>query len=100
MKIIKENSKFENVFPMRITCKQIRDKYGFTYGDAVDFCGSELEIEAEDIKKHGWEKYPNYSGTDYVVVCPICKSFIMIDEKLLPQKVKDNAESVRCRDYR
>lgn len=100
MKIIKENSKFENVFPMRITCKQVKDRYGFTYGDVVDFCGSELEVEAEDIKKHNWDKYPCYSGTDYIVVCPVCKQFILIDEKLLPQKVKDNAEAVRCADYR
>lgn len=55
MKVIKENKKFENVFPMRIKCQIMVDEYGYSYGKEVDFCGSELEIEAEDIKKHHWE---------------------------------------------
>ena len=56
MKIIKEN-KFNHVFPMKVTCKRVLDEYGFSYGDEKDFCGSELEIDSEDIKKHRWFKY-------------------------------------------
>ena len=95
MKIIKKNEKFENTFPMTIVCEQVKDKYGYTYGEKVDFCGSELEIEASDIKRHDWEKYPATSGTDYGVVCPVCGRFLMLDADKLPQKVKDEAPSIR-----
>lgn len=49
MKVIRKGN-HNNVFPMKIVCQQVVDKYGFTYGGDHDFCGSELEIEAEDIK--------------------------------------------------
>lgn len=94
MKVITEN-KFSNIFPMQIKCKRVVDEYGFSYGQEKDFCGSELEIVAEDIKKHKWFKYPDYKGADYGVVCPICEKFIVIDEKEIPKKILDNAEEVR-----
>ena len=94
MKVIKE-SKFENIFPMRITCKRVVDRHGFAYGNAKDFCGSVLEIEANDIRKHKWEKYPDYSGTDYGVLCPICGKFVAIDEDEIPQQVLRDAPEVR-----
>lgn len=92
MKIIKENH-FSSVFPMRIKCKRVVDRYGFDYGKKNDFCGSELEIEASDIQKKEWFKYPDYSGVDYGVTCPICGQFIVIDGFVIPQSVLQN---VKC----
>ena len=95
MKIIKNNEKFDNVFPMTITCTCVADKYGFTYGSAVDFCGSELEIEAADIRRRDWQKYPDFSGTDYGVICPVCGNFVVIDRDNLPRKIKDEAPNAK-----
>ena len=53
MKIIKRGN-FSNVFPMKVKCECIKDKYGFAYGKSKDFCGSELEITEEDIAKREW----------------------------------------------
>ena len=95
MKIIKENRNWENVFPMRITCKRVVDVNGFAYGDEYDFCGSELEINGADISKHPWAKYPDYSGVDYGVICPVCGKFIVVDEKKLPASIKLNSPEVK-----
>ena len=94
MKVINEKN-FTDIFPMRIICKRVTDCYGFAYGEEKDFCGSELEIDAIDIKKHSWFKYPDYEGIDYGVVCPICGKFIVIDEKEIPKKALDDAEEVK-----
>lgn len=94
MKILKENN-FSNIFPMKITCHQVIDRNGFSYGEKKDFCGSELEIIAEDIKKHEWSKYPDYKGADYGVVCPICGKFIVVNEKEIPKKILDSAEEIK-----
>ena len=96
MKIIKEGN-YENLFPMHIKCEHVKDKYGFGYGDSKDFCGSELEIEEKDIKRHDWFKYPDYSGTDYGVVCPVCKSFIVVDRNKIRKSVLENAEAIRLK---
>lgn len=93
MKIIKENN-FSGIFPMKITCKRVVDEYGFAYGKREDFCGSELEVDADDIKKHKWSKYPDYSGIDYGVICPICGQFITIDESKIPKCVIDKVEEI------
>lgn len=93
MKVIEENN-FSNVFPMKIKCKRVVDEYGFAYGKQNDFCGSELEIEASDIKKHKWSKYPDYSGIDYGVICPICKKFVVIDMHKIPKLVLEKAEGI------
>ena len=93
MKIIKENN-FSGIFPMKIACKRVVDEYGFAYGKREDFCGSELEVDADDIKKHKWSKYPDYSGTDYGVICPICGQFITIDESKIPKCVIDTVEEI------
>lgn len=94
MKVIKENN-FTNVFPMKIKCKQVIDMYGFSYGKENDFCGSELEIVATDIKKHNWDKYPDYSGTDYGVICPVCGKFVVVNENKIPKKILSNAKEIR-----
>lgn len=94
MKILKAN-KFSNIFPMTIKCKLVKDEYGFGYGEEKDFCGSELEIESEDIVKHRWEKYPDYNGVDYGVRCPVCGQFIVIDKKVIPDQILENAKEVR-----
>lgn len=80
---------------MKIKCKRVVDEYGFAYGKENDFCGSELEIDVEDIKKHKWDKYPDYSGTDYGVICPICNQFIAIDKDKIPKIVLENAKEIR-----
>lgn len=92
MKVIKENH--GTAFPMKIECKQTKDDFGFSYGDAVDFCHSILEVEEKDIKKHPWYKYPNYEGIDYGVVCPVCKHFVVIDNDKIPKSVKEKAKEV------
>lgn len=93
MKVIKKGN-YNNVFPMKIVCQQIVDKYGFTYGKANDFCGSELEIEATDIKVHRWHKYPGYNGVDFGVICPVCGKFIPIDTCKIPTRILDGAEEI------
>lgn len=93
MKIIKENN-FSDIFPMKIACKRVTDEYGFAYGNKEDFCGSELEIEPDDIKKHKWSKYPDYSGIDYGVICPVCGQFISIEENKIPKYVTEKAKEV------
>lgn len=96
MKVIKEN-KFSDIFPMKIKCKRITDEYGFSYGKENDFCGSELEIEISDIKKHEWSKYPDYSGVDYGVICPMCGQFIPINEDNIPKNVLERAEKINLK---
>lgn len=98
MKILVRREVGEKIFPMIIYCKRTVDKYGFTYGDEKDFCGSKLEIEAEDIKMHSWTKYPNYSGIDYGVKCPVCRKFIVIDRGMIPDIVLDSAQEVFVSD--
>ena len=93
MKIIKRGN-FSNTFPMNVTCEYFNDEYGFSYGKREDFCGSELEIVASDIVKREWFKYPDYSGTDYGVVCPVCHSFIVIAKNKLPSYVISNAKKI------
>lgn len=92
MKVLKENH--GNVFPMEIECKYVADQYGFGNGNPPDFCHSILEVEESDIKKHPWFKYPDYEGTDYGVICPVCGNFVAIDEKKLPKLVKEKAEKI------
>lgn len=94
MKIIKRAGDY-GVFPMSVKCKRVVDQYGFAYGEEKDFCGSELEVDAEDIKKHPWFKYPDYQGVDYGVLCPVCGKFIVIDEHVLPVGVMNKAEQIR-----
>ena len=93
MKVIKEGN-YNNVFPMKIICHQVVDKYGFTYGGDHDFCGSELEIEATDIKAHRWYKYPGYNRVDFGVVCPVCGKFIPINTCKIPTHILDAAEEI------
>ena len=93
MRIIEEGN-YENVFPMVIECKRVVDQFGFAYGDSKDFCGSKIEIEREDIKKHGWDKYPDYHGVDYGFICPKCGKFIVVDRDKIPDKVLEEAEEI------
>ena len=99
MKVLERNKSF-GVFPMLVICQRVADKYGFSYGKENDFCGSKLEIEAEDIKSHDWDKYPDYHGTDYGVICPVCGQFVVIDEKLLPVSVMEKASKFRFSELR
>ena len=91
MKVIRKGN-YNNVFPMKIVCQQVVDKYGFAYGGDHDFCGSELEIEATDIKMHKWCKYPDYNGVDFGVICPVCGKFIPIDTCKIPARILDGAK--------
>lgn len=94
MKIIKAGN-IANKFPMIVACARVVDEYGFAYGEELDFCGTELEIEASDVRKHPWFKYPNYEGVDYGVICPVCGQFIAIDPQLISTHVKKTAVEVR-----
>ena len=94
MKVIKENN-FSDIFPIKVKCERVVDAYGFSYGKEKDFCGSELEVDVKDIKKHRWFKYPDYEGVDYGVVCPVCGKFVVIDKNKIPNKVSNDAEEIR-----
>jgi hypothetical protein len=96
MKVIKAN-RFSRSFPKQIKCQRVVDEYGFAYGKDHDFCGSELEVDMEDIKKHKWSKYPDYKGVDYGVICPVCGKFVVINEKEIPNGILLNAEEVYLR---
>jgi hypothetical protein len=98
MKVIEEGN-YRNPFPMIVECEKVVDKYGYSYGDAKDFCGSKIEIEKEDIKKHKWYKYPYYEGIDYGFVCPVCGKFIAVDEDKIPKKILDEAEEIRLNRF-
>ena len=94
MKIVKK-SMFSDIFPMKVKCERVVDEYHFSYGTEIDFCGSELEVDIDDIKKHSWEKYPDFKGTDYGVKCPVCGKFIAINKDKLPSYVIEHAEEIR-----
>lgn len=72
-------------FPMKVTCHHTSDAYG-GYGNKVDFCGSDMEVEAEGIVKH--------KGTDYGVICPVCGMFTTIPTESIPMQVRDIAPEV------
>lgn len=93
MKVIKIGN--NRNFTMRIKCMKVVDRYGFSYGKEKDFCGSLLEIDENDIKKHSWSKYPDYHGVDYGVICPVCGKFIMIKVDTIPQRYLDNIEEIQ-----
>ena len=94
MKVVNEDKSF-GVIPMVVKCQRVVDQYGFSYGKANDFCGSELEVEASDIVAHDWEKYPDYKGTDYGVKCPVCGQFVVIDKEKIPESIAKKAEKIR-----
>lgn len=90
MKIIKKNN---FTFPMRVTCNRVVDTDGASYGKEKDFCHSELEIDAEDIKKHHYSHCFD-EGVNYGVICPVCGKFIVIDKNMIPEIVLNNAEEI------
>lgn len=98
MKVLEQHNAVEKCFPMIVTCQRVTDEYGFGYGNEKDFCGSVLEIESTDIVKHKWSKYPDYSGIDYGVICPVCKKFVVVDKNILPKAIIDNAKEILLKD--
>lgn len=86
-------------FPLKVTCHHTSDAYG-GYGDKIDFCGSELEVEAEGIVKHKWFKYPDNKGTDYGVICPNCGMFTTIPDGYIPMAVREKAPDVSLENGR
>ena len=94
MEVLKVGKK-KGAFEINVECKQKVDEFGLVYGKEVDYCDSVLKVNENDIVKHEWSEYPDYKGTDYGVVCPICGSFITIDKKLIPTRVLENAQSIR-----
>ena len=93
MKVINQGN-YNDTFPMKLVCKRVTDKYGFGYADSKDYCGSLLEVDESDIKKHKWFKYPDYNGIDYGVICPICGNFIVVEKSNIPNNVLDKAEEI------
>lgn len=93
MKII-ENNSHKNGFPRRVTCEFTRSADGYYYDERNNYCGSVLEIESTDIRKHHWQKYYD-SGDSYVVVCPVCGCWIEIDPHTLSCNIKANAEEIQ-----
>lgn len=97
VKITKKRS--GSCFPMKVTCRHTSDVYG-GYGNKNDFCGSELEVEAEGIVKHKWFKYPDNEGTDYGVICPSCGMFTTIPTENIPMQVREKAQDVSLENGR
>lgn len=92
MKVLNERH-VSDYFPMKFTCQEVKDTYGFSYDG--NFCGSELEIEEEDLFKREWFKYPDYNGIDYGVFCPVCGSFVVVDVSSVPKCILE-----KCKDYK
>lgn len=95
MKILVDNYT-NNAFKIEVKCEKTYDEYVYTYGNDLDYCGSVLEAEPWDIRSHRWSKgWPdNISGASYIVVCPLCGSWIEIPEDKLPKQVKENAKEI------
>ena len=95
MKIIETKQEhITNMFPMKVNCHYNADAYGFGYGDKKDYCGSVVEINASDICKHPYFKYPDISGVDYGYICPVCKHFVVIPSKDIPVEVMHAAPEI------
>jgi hypothetical protein len=86
MKIIQERKPFED-WKLEVNCTG-----GNWYQDGNVPCSSTLEIEACDLTKRTWSKYPDDSGVDYGFVCPICGCFTNIDGKFLNDHLKNMAK--------
>lgn len=84
MKILKQPNDFKKI----ITCERIEDKHGYGWGAKENFCGAVLEIDGDDIYSREWSKYCEH-GIDYGVVCPVCGSFIVVED--IPTYVKKYA---------
>ena len=93
MKIIIKGD-YNNDFPMKVVCRRITDEYGFGYGDDNDFCGSVLEVDAQDIKKHNWVD-EDHRGTDYGIICPVCGMFIPVEKHGIYKNILNNAEEIQ-----
>ena len=94
MRVIEKHTPSDS-FSMRVKCEQVVDVYGFSYGKAVDFCGSILEITAYDIGKHRWYKYPGFSDVDYGVICPVCGKFVVVDTEKIPSEILKNVKEIK-----
>lgn len=92
MKVLIDNYTYDN-FSLKVQCKQTHDEHGYTYGDESEYCGSTLEVDAFDIKSHKWSKgWPEtQTGTSYVVICPLCGSWIEIPAEKIPKQVREKA---------
>lgn len=87
MKIIQERKPFEN-WNLQVDCT---GKNWNQEGKVP--CGSTLEIDANDIIKRKWNKYPDESGNDYGFICPVCGCFTEINNKLLTEHLMDMAKN-------
>lgn len=82
MKIIQERKPYQDWF-MNVTC----NGKNWEQGDNVP-CGSDLEIDKNDLLVRGWFKYPDMEGKNYGFICPICGCFTEIDESKLDKNLK------------
>lgn len=82
MKVLKQGN-FEGVFPMEVMCGE-----GLDSDSAVDYCGSLLEVSAEDIIRTS-------EDTDYCgIICPICGQFTYIPSEEIPEIVRKKSKRV------
>lgn len=89
MKIIQERTPFED-WKLEVECT------GKNWNqDNKIPCGSWLEINANDLIKREWSKYPDYGGIDYGFICPVCQCFTEIDQ----QNISDNLKNM-ARDFK
>jgi len=86
MKVLQERKPFED-WTLEITCTG-----GNWRQEGKVPCNSMLEINADDLVKRKWFKYPDYEGIDYGFICPICGCFTNLDEKNLTKYLRDMAK--------
>lgn len=75
MKILNQRYAGDN-WSMKVDCSG----YGWHQENAP--CTSNLEIDANDLLKREWSKYPDESGIAYGFVCPLCNCFTEIQLKI------------------
>lgn len=56
-------------------------------------CGSTLEVNQDDIVYREWSKYPDESGKDFGVICPVCGCFVKIEVHFLPEAIMAQARN-------
>jgi hypothetical protein len=90
-----EQKEIPKIFPMRITCEPVKYRNRRYLWDPTGYCGSTLEIEEDDIILVRLE-HPVTDVITYVwiVICPVCKRVTILDERLIPDKVKRSCKFI------
>ena len=85
MKLLVEREPYED-WELEVDCT------GGEWRDDKVPCGSTSSINATDLVRRKWCKYPDDNGVDYGFICPKCGCFTNIDEKNLTKDLKTMAK--------